>query len=210
LSVASLAVVGLNQTDRGTGSIVAATPEVTKPAQVGGIFHAALDEAGIAYPPAEGPGVVVDGDTRRPVAWTMTWHQTDTDPKTAVEVSVHPEGSRREDPCSGPSSQVRACTQETLPDGVRLVAAENGSGGFVNGADRWTLWSPQAMATYPDGRQVFAAVYLLHEEDDRVPHGVVTEDYPGPVTLDQLRSLVQNPKFAEIGQGTEPNVHGSN
>jgi hypothetical protein len=41
-------------------------------------------------------------------------------------------------------------------------------------------------------------VGLLKEEGDPVPTGVVIEDYPGPISLDQLRAVVANTELARL------------
>jgi hypothetical protein len=190
------------------GSETAPLTQTSDPAAVTEIINRALDEAGIAYPPEprdHGDGIVTpgeDGDTGQKLVWTKSWSITTSQPKIAISLHVYPESWVPEEayPCrQGAADQVRSCRDEVLSNGIRLLSGEDSGGGLINGNDRWSMWSPAALAVYPDGRQVSMSVGLLKEEGDSVPAGVVIEDYRGPITLDQLRAAVTSPELARVG-----------
>lgn len=200
----------LDQADSGfagSGAVVEAADQTSDPARVAEIIHGVLDEADIVYPAMpqdHRDGLTTageDGDAGQNIFWAKRWSITTTQPKIAVNLVVSPEQWLPEAayPCKqGAPDQMRSCRDEVLSNGVRLLSGEDSGGGLVTGSDRWSMWSPTALAVYPDGRQVSMTVGLLKEEGDPVPTGVVIEDYPGPISLDQLRAVVANPELARL------------
>lgn len=189
------------------GAEAARGEQTSNPRAVEEIINSALTDAAIAYPaePRDTQDGRItlgeDGTTGKKIVWVKRWSITSTQPKIAISLSVHPQQWIPEDayPCKqGAPDQLRSCRDEVLGTGVRLLSGEDSAGGFINGNDRWTMWSPSALAVYPDGRQVSITVGLLREEGDPVPSGVVIEEYPGAITLDQLRAVAADPELARI------------
>lgn len=169
-------------------------------AEVTALMQAALTRAGIEHPGVQARPVL-DVDTDQNIAWTATWQDTTTRPKVAMSLTVHPDPYLPSDAYACPATangSVRSCSDEVLDNGVRLRSGEDSGGGFIDGENRYSMWSPTATAFYPDGRQVVITVGLLSEEGDEIPSGVVIEDNPSAITLDQLRAVVLDPALSTI------------
>jgi hypothetical protein len=201
-----LAVNGLTWFDDASRP-AAATPAPASPTtvpesvKVSGIFHAALGTAGVVAPESVEANGLTGGETSVPMGWEMRWRDTGTDPDTNVTVEVYPLGRPGpETSCADPDRVARECTEVTWPNGIRVAAGEFRSE-LADGGDRWTVWSPEAVAVYPDGREVHAGIgYFI----DDAPSGVVVTDYAGQVTVDKLKALVQDPRLATIHLPSSP------
>ena len=177
------------------------TGQTSDAAAVNDLLVGALTDAGISVPAGlpESP-VGVTGEDGEPYGWSLVWTE-DTDPRTSVMLDVLPEGSSDPelDPCAAPAQEVRSCSRETLPNGTQIMVGETHAGGFITDTGRWTMWTPVAVAAYPDGRVVSARVDLTLLDGESPPPGdLVVETYTGPITLDQLRQTVLDPSLTTI------------
>lgn len=179
-------------------------PEDTDAAQVTRAIDGALDRAGIAGYDSRLAAPVQEGGAGPDTAWGRFW-AADTDPATVVYITVRPDGGKpdRLYPCQMPRYEFRSCTDEVDGDGVRVVSGMSLSTASAVGREMWT---PTALAVYPDGRQVEISAELVSNSrvprptGDRAPRptGVVVVDYPGPLTLGQMREFVADPVLADV------------
>lgn len=157
---------------------------------------------GVVAADAESVGDLVDDGTERTnVSWHARWETGEApDRRTTVlriealdgefvpviDCVEHPEATR-------------GCTEQVLDDGTRVIAGETSYREPGNaGLPIWRMWSPQAVAIHPDGRQVWLQVQLEVRDGDPVPPGDRLDDYSGPLTLEQMRQIVQRPEWAEL------------
>lgn len=205
VAVGSLGGIGLRSalSDRHPTGYASQNPRtVSDPTGATAVMHAALDGAGIAHPntPAgEMTHVDVGGTSATDFGWSQQWTVSTISPQVTVEFAVYPHGDLPPSsyPCVEPSALSRACTDQTLSDGVRIIAGES-SGNIITDADgrgarRAAMWSPTAIAIYPDGRQVVLTVGLSLGQPN--PPGVAEPvyEYSAGITLDQIRSAVSSP-----------------
>ena len=108
-------------------------------------------------------------------------------------------------PCVESPALSRACTDQTLPNGVRIIAGESSRHTVTDadgaGAQGAAMWSPTAMAIHPDGRQITLSVGLSPEQAN--PPGITAPvyEYSAGITLDQLRTAVSSPALASLATG---------
>lgn len=174
-------------------------PPVSDRASVTAVIDEVLSRHSISHPvTAAGEQI---GPDEAVFGWSKRWQVTDTDPKTAVSLSIYPSGflGPREYPCADDPSRSRSCSDVTLENGVRLIAGESSSHSIVGDqGQRMSMWTPTALTIHPDGRQVVMTVGLLIEQGDTVPPTDVTYEYSGPINLKQLRAVVVDPALKTI------------
>ncbi len=106
----------------------------------------------------------------------MTWHarwNTGEAPHRR-ETALRVESSQREfSPvidCIEHPAATRGCTEQVLPDGTRVISGETSYREPGNvGIPIWQMWSPQAVAIHPDGRQVWLQVQMEVRNGDPFP-----------------------------------------
>ncbi len=163
---------------------------VTGARAVSALMDGVLSRAGVESPPDEAVPVR-SGDTGGPtLGWQKRWSVTDAVPQVSVLLGVYPDGFPDDTvyPCRrGTAVETRGCTDETLPDGTRLLTGESRPAASTDGAG----WTPAALAVRPDGRAVVMTVSGLVLDGRSGPDG----DYRGPITPDQLQQVVTDPEL---------------
>ncbi len=102
-------------------------------------------------------------------------------------------------PCAGDPARARSCSDVIDANGVRVVSEMTSDHNVVGRqGQRTSIWSLQAVALCPHGRQVVMTVNLLIEPTDAVPAGESTYDSSAAVTLDQLRAVVADSDLTAV------------
>lgn len=147
-------------------------------------------------------GVGYNTETGRYDFWEVSWTTGVPGSRWSVQVIVRPEdpeGSGLDTGCRRGDADARGCETIALPGGAEMVSGEWSGGGLTHETGIVRTWTPSASISFPDGRSVLAEVHRAYTDGDpALPPGEVLAEYAGPLTMDQLEVLAQEPLWAEL------------
>lgn len=168
-------------------------------------FELAVEESGARLDGRPDAGPLEAGDPTQGAGWYLTWESGERMDRRYVQLGIFPDPSVEQGAsmCDrspeelGELIEVRACQVEELDDGGRLVSGEI-LGAFVHEDGEQRMWTPETALAYPDGRRITMAggQAFVHGED--LPPGEGVHDWDGPVTLEQMREIVQRPEWTDV------------